>query len=289
MASSGCSTKQVKSVDQLWDPDREWYSGPPNLNALAAAEEHMANSKWGYFLYIMCYIIWAVPCLPQVIIEAVAGYVFPFWEGLLVATIGRAVATFVMCYLGRQCMRAAVDRLVVGKHTFLRALISVINRQPWKAAALISAAEIPLSVKNYPWSITEAPIGIIMLAQTVCQTPACIFTVWVGHTSADLVDVFSGDHSSGTVGLVVTIIGLVLAVLLLMVLGVYTKRELDHMVEEEAMALGGPEAKHNLERASDITMRVNPITDIELDTGITVGCVDGDQEAIDAPPEQAEV
>ena len=183
-------------------------------------------------------------------------------------------------------MRSSVDRLVIGKHTFLRALISVINRQPWKAGMLICAAEIPLSVKNYPWSITEAPIGILVFAQIVCQTPACVFTVWVGHTSADLVEVFSGTHDSGVGGLIATIIGCVLAVVLLMVLGVYTKRELDHMVEDEAVAIGGPAARDGLESASDMAMHMNPMNRIEIDSPI--GCVDGDSEALEAP-QQAEV
>lgn len=167
-----------------------------------------------------------------------------------------------MCMLGRYCLRDHVRRILVDKHKFLMALASVIQSQPYKAtdldpplnsehmtcrhatdllhvssgqsAALICAAEIPLSVKNYPWSITDASMWVLISAQVIFQTPACALTVYIGATASDLAGMASGDEEMPPAEIAGTIAGIVFAVVAIAIIGVYTKRELDNLIEAEA-------------------------------------------------------
>jgi len=68
-----------------------------------------------------------------------------------------------MCGTGRYCLKEKVTNMIVKKHQYLRAFLSIINDAPIMTAMLLCATELPLAVVNYTWSISEAPIWIIML------------------------------------------------------------------------------------------------------------------------------
>jgi hypothetical protein len=103
--------------------------------------------------------------------------------------------------------------------------------------------EIPLSLKTYPWSVTEAPISIMVLAQVFLQIPYSTFCIYAASRSDDAMAVLNGTHQMGAGGIVVTVMGLVLGVAFFAFMGLYTKRELDRMVEEEE-AEAGPQPLH---------------------------------------------
>jgi len=92
-------------------------------------------------------------------------------------------------------------------------------------------------LKNYPWSITEAPIVVLIVAQVIFPTPSCLFTCYLGHTSSSIIDMISGDSDTGPLSLILSISGIVVAVLFIIVLGVYTKREVDNLIEDEALEM----------------------------------------------------
>ena len=125
-----------------------------------------------------------------------------------------------------------MERLLVQKHTFLRALLNTISRHPHKAAALLAVTEIPMSLKNYPWSITEAPISYMVAAQVVMQLPYSFFVINIGAASGDMMDVLHGKQHMTTGHIVFTVIGLLLGLGAFVLVGIYTKHELNQMIAE---------------------------------------------------------
>merc|ERR1712167_437930 len=100
--------------------------------------------------------------LPQTCIELLAGWIFPYGLAVCLAALGRGLGTLAMCTVGRLLLRDFVMRHIVSRTKFLRALFSIIDHYPRKAAVLVSVVELPISAKNYSWSISEAPIWLMV-------------------------------------------------------------------------------------------------------------------------------
>jgi len=203
-------------------------------------ESLIASGHWighqgaiGWMAYVALYTGWVTVLLPQTCVELLAGWVFPLPLALLLAGVGRGLGTLSMCAIGRQLVRDMVSRHLLSRNQFLQALVAAIHRHPRKAAALIAVVEIPMSVKNYSWAVTDAPIILMVGAQVFCQLPYSIFTVYVGHSSESLLEVLKGGHRVGSVQIVFSVIGIIMGFVALAALAYFTKRELDRMVEEE--------------------------------------------------------
>merc|ERR1712224_793011 len=141
-----------------------------------------------------------------------------------------------MCLLGRAILRTQVETHLVSKSRMLQALMIAINKSPGKAAVIITLATIPISLKNYPWSLTDAPIRHIVAAQVVCVLPYCSFLVYIGHSSKSLVAVLHGKESPNAVHFVFTIVGVIVMAVAIVMVGRATKQQMDQMVEEASLS-----------------------------------------------------
>jgi len=126
------------------------------FTGLESAGDTIQNAKgWGVLLYLLLYLFWGLACGPSTIPEGMAGFIFPFGWAVVLATCGRGCSTFAMCIVGRRFAAEYIHRHFVEKYKWVQALVKLYETQPYKAAALISFAEMPFSFKNYPYSITQ--------------------------------------------------------------------------------------------------------------------------------------
>jgi len=147
--------------------------------------------------------------------------------------IGRCTATLFMTNLGRFVASDYVHAHFIDKKPWVKALTIVIEGSPLKSALLIAIAEFPFPMKNYPYSVTTAPIWMIVFAQGIMQMPYCCFIVYIGTTSKTLASILNGERDMGAAEITLIILGLCMAVITIALGGYFTTRALNRMVEEQ--------------------------------------------------------
>ena len=145
----------ILAVDSL---RKEIFAGIESVGS-----EIRRDKGWGVVLYLVLYVGFALLCGPTTIPEGMAGFIFPYGWAVVLATCGRGCSTFAMCTAGRSCAASYVQRHFIQKYKWAQALVRLYETRPYKAAALISFAELPFCLKNYPYSVTKVT--------TVAPTP----------------------------------------------------------------------------------------------------------------------
>jgi len=185
---------------------------------------------WGGLVYIAIFVASSVLFLPQTFVEVAAGVIWSksFSLALFYAWFAKQLSSWVCFFLGRR-IRRLKGKSKRKRHKIIEALKKVIKQKPDLLTALVCAAYVPASIKNYGLgTLPDVKFFRHFVPWTgFCGLPFAAANVFLGVQAQSLSVSTSEDNQSAQIMLacfgLVTIVGLT-------ILGYFTKRQLDNQI-----------------------------------------------------------
>lgn len=169
----------------LITPLFEWL----NLDEMVARLQVMRQNPWTPYIYISLLIIFSLLAIPTLILTVLAGPLFGFWEGLLLATVGLNIGcnlTFVIARIlgGRKIMR----RLIPRGHK-AEQIASQINRDGFRILVYLRfILVIPYNIINYISGMTTVRYRDYALGSFIGMLPGTMMYIYVSLRAIALRD-----------------------------------------------------------------------------------------------------
>jgi uncharacterized membrane protein YdjX (TVP38/TMEM64 family) len=211
----------------------------------------------GAALYVVGFTSCVVLCFPSTAFELLAGYVFGFWLGLLLATTGKLVGSTLSYAIGRFLCRHRVHAYMARGHPALQGFQSLLRKRQVVVVFLTRVAFFPIAVKNYGLSVLDVRFPVFFAAALFTGLPFSVIWVYSGHAVENFAALLTNPGSSRhSTEVVLLLVGAASALLLLFVVGIYTRKYVLKLAEEEKMA-GSATAVAPTPTAIDSPKRVN--------------------------------
>ncbi|KAF1330398.1 Atp-binding protein, partial [Globisporangium splendens] len=197
----------------------------------------------GSFVYVLAFTTFIILCFPSTAFELLAGYIFGFWLGLLLATIGKLLGSVLSFLIGRYLCRKRVRAYMERGHPVFKAFQSLLRKRQVLIVFLTRIAFFPIAIKNYGLSVLEVKFAVYCAAALLTGLPFSIIWVYSGHAAQHLTMLLSShDSASKQTEIIVLIIGAASALSLLVFIGVYTRKHILALAEEETVAASSAES-----------------------------------------------
>ncbi|POM66526.1 ATP-binding cassette (ABC) Superfamily, partial [Phytophthora palmivora] len=131
----------------------------------------------GAAIYVSSFTCFVVLCFPSTAFELLAGYIFGFWLGLLLATTGKLVGSGIGRYLCRRRVHAYMSR----GHPALQGFQSLLRKRQILVVFLTRVAFFPIAVKNYGLSVLDVRFPVYFAAALLTGLPFSVIWVYSGH------------------------------------------------------------------------------------------------------------
>ena len=149
---------------------------------------------------VLLYAASIIALMPTTLVELMLGFVFGLRMGYLLDLAGKVLGCSLCYLLGltvlKQCIRKLLWQGDV-KELFL-AFEEEVQLRPWRTAALLRVAFMPMSVKDYGMAI----IGVPLPAYFGTLLPVAMFDTYVpvavGSTAKDLTSLLNAKRSNHT-------------------------------------------------------------------------------------------
>ncbi|CAH0492173.1 unnamed protein product [Peronospora farinosa] len=188
----------------------------------------------GAALYVICFTSFIVLCFPSTVFELLAGYIFGFWLGLLLATIGKLVGSVLSYVIGRYFCRRQVHAYMARGHPALQGFQSLLRRRQVLVVFLTRVAFFPIAVKNYGLSVLDVTFRVYFAAALLTGLPFSAIWVYSGHAVENFTTLLASPTASRhSTEMVLLLVGAGSALLLLGVVGLYTRKYVLGLAEEE--------------------------------------------------------
>ncbi|KAG7379984.1 hypothetical protein PHYPSEUDO_007893 [Phytophthora pseudosyringae] len=188
----------------------------------------------GAAFYVLSFTCLVVLCFPSTAFELLAGYVFGFWLGLLLATSGKLVGSVLSYGIGRYLCRRRVHAYMARGHPALQGFQSLLRKRQVLVVFLTRVAFFPIAVKNYGLSVLDVRFPVFFAAALLTGLPFSVIWVYSGHAVENLAALLASPSASRhSTELVLLLVGAGSALLLLFVVGVYTRKYVLELAEEE--------------------------------------------------------
>ena len=188
----------------------------------------------GPLVYVICFTSFIVLCFPSTVFELLAGYVFAFWLGLLLATLGKLVGSVLSYVLGKYLCRRQVHAYMARGHPALQGFQSLLQRRQVLVVFLTRVACFPIAVKNYGLSVLDVSFRVYFGAALATGLPFSAIWVYSGHAVENLTTLWTSPTASRqSTEVILLLVGAGSAVLLLSVVGLYTRKYVLELAKEE--------------------------------------------------------
>uniref|UniRef100_A0A7S2FN59 VTT domain-containing protein n=1 Tax=Haptolina brevifila TaxID=156173 RepID=A0A7S2FN59_9EUKA len=146
----------------------------------------------------LAYAAWIVAFLPTTVPELVMGFVFGLKVAYCIDLVGKFLGSAMCYFLGLGVLRnCCLSLLWTGpfKDLFL-AFEEEVKLRPWRTAALIRSAFVPISIKNYGMALIGVPPIPFVCTLLPIELIDTYVPVAVGSTAKDLSSLLRGNHNS---------------------------------------------------------------------------------------------
>lgn len=179
---------------------------------------------------------------PSTAFELLAGYIFGFWLGLLLATVGKLLGSVLSFLIGRYLCRKRVRAYMERGHPVFKAFQSLLLKRQVLIVFLTRVAFFPIAIKNYGLSVLEVKFAVYFAAALLTGLPFSVIWVYSGHAAQHLTALLSSRNSHHSTEIVVLIVGALSALSLLFVIGFYTRKHIMALAAEENAAVAAADA-----------------------------------------------
>jgi len=163
---------------------------------------------WGPVALAVFYVVACVFFLPGSVLTLGAGFLFPFWIGLLAAWVGANLGAAAAFLIGRTVARDWVARKVETSPKFA-AIDEAVGKEGFKIVFLLRLSPaFPFNLLNYALGLTKVSFGAYAGASLIGMLPGAMMYVYLGSAARSLADVAAGQVESGAAGRVFFWVGL---------------------------------------------------------------------------------
>lgn len=210
----------------------------------------------GSFAYVGAFTLCVVLCCPSTAFELLAGYAFGVWPGLLLATTGKLTGSLLSFAIGRFLCRHRVHAYMARGHPALQGLQSLLRKRQVLLVFLTRVAFFPIAIKNYGLSVLDVQFQVFFAAALLTGLPFSLIWVCSGHAVENLAALLTNPSASRhSTELVLLLVGAGSALLLMVVVGCYTRKYVLGLAEQEKEA--GPAAPTPTAEATPTVTSVN--------------------------------
>ena len=140
------------------------------------------NELYGMIIFILLYIIFGIIALPASFHKYLAGVIYGFGPGILIAYIGSMLGAIAPFLLGKKSMNPYA-RKALGKHPSLSGLEQEIVEQGTNVVALTRISlVIPYGVLNYAYGATEVKFRDYLTGNLGMIVPSIMYAWWGSQT-----------------------------------------------------------------------------------------------------------
>lgn len=179
---------------------------------------------------------------PSTAFELLAGYIFGFWVGLLLATIGKLLGSVLSFLIGRYLCRKRVRAYMERGHPVFKAFQSLLLKRQVLIVFLTRIAFFPIAIKNYGLSVLEVKFAVYFAAALLTGLPFSVIWVYSGHAAQHLTMLLSSHGTHSSTEIVILVVGAASALSLLFFIGYYTRKHIMALAEEETAAVNAANA-----------------------------------------------
>jgi uncharacterized membrane protein YdjX (TVP38/TMEM64 family) len=151
------------------------------VEVIAAAQQSVMNwGAWSGVCYPFLFAICNVLLLPGGILCVGSGFFFGLWWGFFIVMIGNAIGAAISFALSRWVVQHWFRRRL-SRHTLLRSLEPVVEREGWKIIVLTQLHPLfPTSLINYFYGLTRVRFRTYMFWTSVGRAPGLFLYVYLG-------------------------------------------------------------------------------------------------------------
>ena len=164
------------------------YFYPVKDHLQGAVEWFRALGPWAIVPYMIVFVLAGMFFIPISGMILMAGTLYGFWLGYLLAAVSAMLAVGVTYALGRKLWRQRVEDLRKGHPRFESVLEAVSKHGPILVFLIRLNPFLPFSVLNYLFTIPKMDVRKYLLSSFLAMTPDIFFYLYVGHVGKGLLE-----------------------------------------------------------------------------------------------------
>ena len=140
------------------------------------------NEALGMVVFLLLYIVFGIIALPASFHKYLAGVIYGFGPGIIIAWIGSMIGAIAPFLLGKKWMNPYARRSLE-KYPTLKSLEHEMAKHGVKVVALTRASlVIPYGVLNYAYGATKLSFRDFVIGNLVMIIPAIMYAWWGSQT-----------------------------------------------------------------------------------------------------------
>lgn len=140
------------------------------------------NETFGVVIFLSLYIVFGIIALPASFHKYLAGVIYGFGPGIIIAWIGSMIGAIAPFFLGKKWMNPYA-RKSLENYPSLKGLEDEMTKQGVKVVALTRASlVIPYGVLNYAYGATKLKFKDFIIGNFVMIIPSIMYAWWGSQT-----------------------------------------------------------------------------------------------------------
>ena len=140
------------------------------------------NEAFGITIFISLYIIFGIIALPASFHKYLAGVIYGFGPGIIIAWFGSMIGAIAPFFLGKRWMNPYARR-VLENYPSLKGLEGEMTKQGTKVVALTRVSlVIPYGVLNYAYGATTIKFKDFIIGNFAMIVPSIMYAWWGSQT-----------------------------------------------------------------------------------------------------------
>ena len=187
------------------------------------------NETFGVVIFLSLYLVFGIIALPASFHKYLAGVIYGFGPGIIIAWIGSMIGAIAPFFLGKRWMNPYARR-TLESYPSLKGLEDEMTKQGVKVVALTRASlVIPYGVLNYAYGATKVKFKDFIIGNFAMIIPSIMYAWWGSQT------IVTSDGIEATAKTPFDFVIVGLSVIITIVLIVKGKQIMDNLEREAEM------------------------------------------------------
>lgn len=140
------------------------------------------NELYGMIIFILLYIVFGIIALPASFHKYLAGVIYGFGPGILIAYIGSMLGAIAPFLLGKKWMNPYARKALANYPTLSGLEQEIVNRGTNIVALTRISLVIPYGVLNYAYGATEVKFRDYLIGNFAMIVPSIMYAWWGSQT-----------------------------------------------------------------------------------------------------------